>query len=160
MAPDPDESNFLDKKATKRIQPIVGNMLYYARSVDPTMLWAINENFRVQSQPTRDTVEKSRILIEYASTYPNAILSYEASDIFLHVDSDPAYLTMPDSRSFYSGHFYFSDWPSPSPIKPNPERNGPIHSVKQSENLCPIQRKLKHVVPSTTEKQLSACDQL
>ena len=24
--------------------------------------------------------------------------------------------------------FYLSDWPSPSPIKPNPERNGPIHT--------------------------------
>ena len=42
MAPYPDEKNILDKKSTNRIQSIVGTMLYYARSVDPTMLQAIN----------------------------------------------------------------------------------------------------------------------
>ena len=48
MAPDPDESDLLKKKSTKRIQSIVGTMIYYARSVDPTMLRAINEISRVQ----------------------------------------------------------------------------------------------------------------
>ena len=43
MAPDPDKSNLLDKNSTKRIHSIVENMLYYARSVDPMMLRAINE---------------------------------------------------------------------------------------------------------------------
>ena len=58
MAPDPDKSDILDKKATKRIQSIVGTMLYYAWSVDPTMLRAINEILRVQSRPTHDTEKK------------------------------------------------------------------------------------------------------
>ena len=68
------------------------------------------------------------MLLDYAPTYPNAILRYEASKIVLHVDSDAAYLTMPEARSCYAGHFYLSYWNSPSPIKPNPERNGPIHT--------------------------------
>ena len=38
MATSPDESKLLDKKITKRIQSIVGNFLYYARSVDSTIL--------------------------------------------------------------------------------------------------------------------------
>ena len=46
----------------------------------------------------------------------------------LHVDSDASYLTMPEARICYAGRFYLSDWTSPSPIKPNPERNGPIHT--------------------------------
>ena len=46
----------------------------------------------------------------------------------LHVDSDPAYLTMPEARSYYAEHFYLSDWPSPNPMKPNPKGNGPIHT--------------------------------
>ena len=46
----------------------------------------------------------------------------------LHADSDVACLTMPESRSYYAGHFYLSDWPSPCPILPNPERNGLIHT--------------------------------
>ena len=128
MAPDPDESNLLDKKDTRRIQSIVGTMLYYARSVDPTMLRVINEILRVQSRPTRDTEEKAIMLLDYASTCLNAILRYKASNMVLHVDSDAAYLTMPESRSCCAGRFCLSDWPSPSPIKPNPERNVPIHT--------------------------------
>ena len=46
----------------------------------------------------------------------------------LYVDSDAAYLTIPDSGSCYAGHFYLGDWSSPSPIKPNPDRNSPIHT--------------------------------
>ena len=68
MAPDPDKSDILDKNATTRINSIVGTMLYYARSVDPTMLQAINKVSRVQSQPTRDMAEKGKILLDYAAT--------------------------------------------------------------------------------------------
>ena len=88
MAPYPDESDLIEKKATKRIQSIVGTMLYYERSVDPTMLQEINEILRVQSRPTRDTEEKAIMLLYYAATYTNAILHYKASDMVLHVDSD------------------------------------------------------------------------
>ena len=55
IAPYPHESNILDKKVTKRIQFIVVTVLYYACSVDPTILQAINELSRVQSKPTNDT---------------------------------------------------------------------------------------------------------
>ena len=88
MAPDLDKIYILDKKSTNRIQSIVETMIYYARSVDPTMLQAINEISRVQSQPTRDTAGKAKILLDYSATYPNAILWYNISDMVLHVDSD------------------------------------------------------------------------
>ena len=32
------------------------------------------------------------------------------------------------TRSCCAGRFYLRDWPSPSLIKPNPERNGTIHT--------------------------------
>ena len=54
------------------------------------MIRAINEILRVQSRPTRDTEEKSRMLLDYAATYPNAILHYKSSDMVLHVNSDAA----------------------------------------------------------------------
>ena len=114
----------------------MGNMLYYCRSVDPTMLQPINKILRVKSKPTRDTEEKARILLDYAETYPNTIIQYKASDMVLHVDSDAAYLTMPEERSCYAGHFYLSDCPSPNPIKPNPKINGPIHTeCKEIRNV-------------------------
>ena len=128
MAPYPGESNLLDKKITKRIQSIVRTILYYARLVYPTMLRAINAILRLQSQPTRDTKEKARMLLDYEATYPNSTLSYKVSNMVLHVDSDAENLTMSEARSCYVGYFYLSDWPSPSPINPNYERNFTIHT--------------------------------
>ena len=84
------------------------------------------------------------MLLDYAATYPNAIHCYKASDMVLHVDSDAAYLTMPEARICYAGYFYLSNWPSPSPIKPNPEINGPIHT--ECKTIC-------NVVSSTAEAE-------
>ena len=60
MVLDPDKSYLLEKNATKRIRSILGTMIYYAWSVDKTMLRAINEILRVQSRPTRDTAKKRK----------------------------------------------------------------------------------------------------
>ena len=83
MAPDPDERYLLDKKNTKRIQSIVGTLLYYARSVDPTMLQEINEISQVQSKPTRDTEENATMLLDYTATFPNAVICYKARSIWI-----------------------------------------------------------------------------
>ena len=69
------------------------------------MLKAINEILQVQSRPTRDTAEKERMLLDYASTYPDAILCYKSSDMVLYLDSYAAYPTIPEARSYYAGHF-------------------------------------------------------
>ena len=71
---------------------------------------------------------KARMLLDCAETYPNTIIRYKSSDMVLHVDSDAAYITMLEAISFYAGHFYLRYFPSPKPIKPNPNRNGPIHT--------------------------------
>ena len=47
-----DDTPLLDTKTTKRIQGIIGSLLYYARAIDNTMLTAINEISAVQSKPT------------------------------------------------------------------------------------------------------------
>ena len=43
MAPDPDENDLLEKRATNIIHSILGKILYHAWSVDTTMLREINE---------------------------------------------------------------------------------------------------------------------
>ena len=84
------------------------------------------------------------MLQDYAGTYPNAILRYKANYMVLYVDSNVAYLTIPEARSCYEGHFYQSDWPSPIPIKPNPEINSPIHTER---------KKIRNVVSSSVEAE-------
>ena len=160
MAPDPDKSGILDKNPTKRIQSILGTMLCYACSVGPTTLWAINKILRVKSRPTRDTEEKASILQDCAATYLNAIVCYKASDMVLHVDSDTSHLTMPEARSCYAGYFYLSDWHSPRPIKPNHERNGPIHmECKTIRNLVSSASEALKYGTLNNRKKILTCNQ-
>ena len=82
------------------------------------------------------------MLPDYVETYPNAIIRYKSSDVAIHVESDAAYLTMTEARICYAVHFYLIDWPSPSPIKTNPDRNGPIHTkCKKIYNVVSLEAK-------------------
>ena len=95
MAPEPDSSEFLDLQGIKFIQTVVGIFLYYVRALDPTMLRTLNDISRVQTRPTKDTTAKEKWFLDYAETYPNAIIRYHASQMVLHIDSDAAYLVIP-----------------------------------------------------------------
>ena len=95
----------LDKKETTHIQSIVGNFLYYGRALDSTILPALNEIGLQQSQPTQQTKEKCLQLMDYLATYPNVFIRYHASDMKLHVDTDAAYLVLPEARSQIAGYY-------------------------------------------------------
>ena len=126
MDPYQDSSAALSKKEINFILSVIGKILYYASSLDPTMLCDINEVPQVQYKQTHDTLKKSRMLLDYAATYPNAIIFYNSSQILLHVNSDAAYLVMTEVHGWYEEHFYLSDRRRNRPHKPTPRRNGPI----------------------------------
>ena len=129
MAPDPDRSPRLDKKATRAIQSAVRSLLYYAWAVDPTMLPTLNEIGTRQATPTRITAEKLNMLLDYASTYQNAVIRYHASDMVLWIESDAAYLVLPNARSRYAWHYYLSSAPPLGTLQDyTPKPNGPIHT--------------------------------
>ena len=90
------------------------------------MLVALNELASEQATPTANTLRKTRKLLDYAATYPNAILRVHASDMILHVDSDAAYLVMPQARSRIAGYYYLSDDTTIFPKKKQPPPNAPI----------------------------------
>ena len=85
-------------------------MLYYSRAVDPTMLPALNEIATSQAHPTEKTKAQCKMLLDDAATYPNAKIRYHASDMILHVDSDVAYLVLPNTRSRIAGHYFLSSY--------------------------------------------------
>jgi hypothetical protein len=124
-----DESPSLDNTQKIYVQSCVGSFLYYARAVDATMLPAINEISGSQAKPTVNTLKACKMLMDYAATYPVAIIRYHASDMVLHVDSDAAYLVLPNARSRYAGHYFLSDRPPPPPTKPSPKPNGAILTI-------------------------------
>ena len=69
------------------------------------------------------------MLLEYAATYPLAIIRYHASDMALNTDTDAAYLVFPNAQSRYAGHYILSDTPPLPPEMPNPKPNDAILTV-------------------------------
>ena len=115
----------LDKKEAKRIQSISRTSLYYTRSTNACMLPAINEISASQAQPIEYTNKRCTILMDYNHTYPNAVIHYHVIDMRLHIDSDAAYLVMPNARSRGARHFYLSNHPT-NPVDPLIKKNGEI----------------------------------
>ena len=79
--------------------------LYYFRAADPCMLPVINEISAQQDNPMQDTNEKVNLLMNYVPTYPDAKIRYHTSNMKFYVDSDTAYLVLPEARSRGAGHF-------------------------------------------------------
>ena len=78
---------------------IVGVLLWYARCVDGTMIKAVNTIGSRQAVPTENVKTAAFYLLAYAATYPNASITYKASDMILSIDSDGSHLGEPNSRS-------------------------------------------------------------
>ena len=49
--------------------------------------------------------------MDYAATYPNVYVRYYASDMVLLIDSNAAYLVLPNTRSRIAGYFQLNDYP-------------------------------------------------
>ena len=126
LAPSPDTSQQLSAKDTKYIQSAVGAYLYYARALEHTMLPALNEIGTTQAKPTEKTMNAVKQLLDYAHTRPNAKIRFHASDMILYVDSDAAYLVLPNAKSRIAGYYYLSNKQPPLPAIPNPPMNGAI----------------------------------
>ena len=138
-APLPDTSPTLDPKGTKRIQSIVGSLLYYARAIDSTLLPSLNSIGAQQSAPTAATHQRCKCLLDYVATYPNVFIRYHASDMVLTIDSDAAYLVEPKARSRIAGYFQLNS---------NKRSNKYINGAILIE--C---KTLRHVVASAAEAE-------
>ena len=125
-APDPDNSPLLNKKDTKFIQGVVGSLLYYARAIESPMFPALNEIATTQSKPTEKTMKQTKMLLDYIATHKDGKIRFHASDMILHVETDAAYLVLPNAKSRIAGYYYLSTQPLPDPARPNPKPNGPI----------------------------------
>ena len=105
------------------------------------MLPAINEIGTTQAKPTQYTDSECQQLMDYAATHPQVFIRYYASDMILWVDSDAAYLVMPNAKSRISGYFQLINHPDEGL---NPTINGPILVECKT---------LKHVVSSAAEAE-------
>ena len=127
------------------MQSIAGAFLYYGRAVDPTILPALTDIASAQSNPTTHTMDACHMLMDYLCTYPTATIRFYKSDMILYIDSDAAYLVLPQARSRIAGHFHLGNLPPrPPALPPKSSTNGPILTV------C---KRLRHVVSSAAEAE-------
>ena len=80
-----DDSPPLGKEDKSFIQQVTGTFLYYARAVDPTMLVALSSIASAQANPTEETMKRCKVFLDYATTHPDAIITYRASDMILAI---------------------------------------------------------------------------
>jgi hypothetical protein len=144
-----DTSPPLSKEDKKDVQEVVGTFLYYARCVDSTMLTSLGSIAIQQVNPTKNTMIKVKRILDYAFTHPDAIVTYQASDMVLAAHNDASYLSEAKARSQAGGHFFMSsDTPCPhkmawSSLLPKPSRQS-----------CPRQPRLRSELSiSTVGKQ-------
>ena len=141
---DHDSSPTLPPDRIKRIQQIVGTIMYYARAVDLTTLVALSSIAAEQAQATENTEQHVHTLLDYLATHRDATVRYVASDMVLNIHSDASYLSEPRARSRLGGTYFMGSLPqNGKPIT----INGPIQI---HASIC------KFVVTSAAEAELGA----
>ena len=120
-----DTSPSLTHAAAKRIQEIVGSLLFHARGVDPTILPTVNLLASLQSSPTQNVADIAERLLQYCSRYPNNELVYHVCNMTLFIQVDASYLdlTRSNARSVAGGICYLGNIGQPQHI------NGAIHAI-------------------------------
>jgi hypothetical protein len=93
QSPTQDTLDALIPKAAKRIQEIVGSLLFYARGVDITLLPTVNLLASLQSSPTQQVEDIADRLLQYCARYPNNGLVYHTCDMTLFIQADASYLS-------------------------------------------------------------------
>jgi hypothetical protein len=78
----------LPKEDKEFIQEVISTFLYYAQCVNSTMLVALGSIATQQANPTENTMKKVQQFLDYASTHPDAIVMYHASNMVLVGHSD------------------------------------------------------------------------
>ena len=85
-------SPLLNEKGIKRIQGIVGALLYVGREVNKKLLEALSAIGAQQAAEKEDTAAAIEQLIDYVATYPNDGILFRKSDMILVAHTDAGFL--------------------------------------------------------------------
>lgn len=136
-----DDAAALSSAEAKLLQEQVGRLLYYARSVDYTILPAVTHISSRQASPTVAVAAAMKRLLHYSARYPDNQLVFHACTMRLEIQSDVSYLSRPQSRSVAGGIFNLAL--SPTSAVPN----SPCHAFS---SIIPV------VVSSVAEAEYAA----
>jgi hypothetical protein len=143
-APSPDESAAASAADITRAQGIVGTLLYYARSEDPTLIMPLSTIASRLSTATATTMDTVSHLLDYCSTKPDAAICYYASNMQLKIHSDASYLSEPHPKVRIGGYFFLGN-----------SKHARCPSISNGPLLCKS-TVLKHIFSSVAEAEYSA----
>ena len=109
LAPEDDTTPPLDSQVTKRVQGVVGDLLYYAQSVDNKLLVglsAIGSQQASATQPINESIDQN---LDYCATYPSDGILYRSSDMVLCAHSDSGFHNESKGRSRVRAHIFLSE---------------------------------------------------
>jgi hypothetical protein len=141
LTPEADASELLDEHHKRRIQEIVGSLLYYAIAVDNKLLVTLSAIAARQAYATVATEQAVHLLLDYVATYPADGIVYRSSDMVLCAHADAGFLNETNSCSRAGAHIFLSE------DDPFPRFNGAILSIAQI---------IKFVMASAAESELAA----
>ena len=93
----------------KFIQEVTRTFLYYTCAIAATILPSLGSLTTQQAEPTENTRTLAKKFLDYAATHPDAIITYDASDMVLLAHIDASYLSESKARSRAGGHFFMSN---------------------------------------------------
>jgi hypothetical protein len=143
-APLPDAAPPATSEEITSAQAVVGNLLYSARAVDPTLLVPLSALASQLSTATTTTIKAVAHLLDYCSTHPESTIRYFASDMQLKIHSNASYLSEPKSKSRIGGYFYVGN-----------KTNSRMKPLSNGQLLCHT-AVLKHVVSSVADAEFGA----
>ena len=141
FSPEADTSQPLDEAGIKRVQGIVGALLYCGRAVNDKILVALSDIGSQQAIATQHTKDAVTHLLDYVATYPNDGITYRASDMVLASHSDASYLNVSKSRSRGGSYIFCS-------------KNDAIPKLNGS--ILTLAKIIKFVMSSAAEAELAA----
>ena len=141
LNPEEDKSPPLDKYGTKRIQVIVGALLYYAIAVDNKLLFGLISIGSQQAAATECTDKSITKLLDYSATYAADGILYRSSDIIICGHSDSGFHKKSKGRSRSGSHIFLSE------KNPMPRWDVPVLTLAQI---------IKNFMSSASEEELGA----
>jgi hypothetical protein len=109
LSPEEDTSAPLDAAGIRRIQGIIGSLLYYAWDVDNKLLMTLSALGAQQAAATINMRTAVDQLLDYIATYPVDGTTYHTSNMVLAAHSDASFLSESKSRSRVGASIFLSE---------------------------------------------------
>ena len=140
LAPEEDTSKPINDARIRRVQTIVGAMLWIYRDVNNKLLVALSVIVPQQASDTEDKNKGIHQLLYYCATYLDDGILYRSSDMILAGHSDAGFNNETRAWSRAGAHIFFENESIPC-------WNGPILKIAQI---------MKYVVSSAAEAEMTA----